>query len=200
MTVGTSLKYIIEDDELVRRLQKGDIKAFDLIYKKYSVRIYAFALRYLKSSEESEELVQLVFLKLWENHKILKKELSFKSYLFTIAYNDICKLFRKRKYKKEYIEDILNGSTHSSSQTEEDVDYDSLLAHLQKIINLLPERQKTVFMKSKIEGKSSKEISQEIGLSPGTIDNYISQSIKFIRFKIKRESLTLILLLSPFFL
>ncbi len=198
--MGTSLKHIIKDDELVMRLQKGDIEAFDLIYKKYSVKIYAFALKYLKSSEESEELVQAVFLKLWENHKSLKKELFFKSYIFTIAYNDICKLFRKRKYKKEYVEEILNGSTHFSSQTEENVDYDSLLTHLQRIIDLLPERQKTIFIKSKFEGKSSKEISQEIGLSPGTIDNYISQSIKFIRVKIKRESLALILLLFLLFL
>ena len=62
------------DNELVERLQKGDVEAFDLIYDKYSGKLYAFGLKYLRSMTEAEELVQSVFLKLWENHINLKKE------------------------------------------------------------------------------------------------------------------------------
>ena len=83
------------DKELVERLQKGDIEALDMIYFRYSGKLYAFGLKYLKSKEEAEELAQSVFLKLWENKENLKSELSFKSYLFTIAYNESCTLFRK---------------------------------------------------------------------------------------------------------
>ena len=91
------------DIELVKRLQGGDVEAFDLIYEKYSGKLYSFGLKYLRSTTESEELVQSVFLKVWENHKKLKEESSFKSFIFTIAYNDICKLFRKRKYLQKFI-------------------------------------------------------------------------------------------------
>jgi RNA polymerase sigma factor (sigma-70 family) len=84
------LNSIPDDIELVERLQKGDVEAFDLIYEKYSGKLYAFGLKYLQSTAEAEELVQAVFLKIWENHKHIDKELSFKSYLFTITYNDIC--------------------------------------------------------------------------------------------------------------
>ncbi|HOS73382.1 MAG TPA: sigma-70 family RNA polymerase sigma factor, partial [Bacteroidales bacterium] len=92
-----------EDSELIKKLQKGDVEAFDLIYEKYAGKLYLFGLKYLRTSADAEELVQSVFLKIWENHKQLNKELSFKSYLFTIAYNDICKLFRKRKYMQKFI-------------------------------------------------------------------------------------------------
>jgi RNA polymerase sigma-70 factor (ECF subfamily) len=193
------LSELFDDIELVEKLQKGDINAFDLIYEKYSGKLYAFGLKYLRSTEEAEELVQSVFLKLWENHKILKKESSFKSFIFTIAYNDICKLFRKRKYGKEYVKEILYEGTQTYSQYEEGIDYKSVLTQVQKIIDLLPEKQRTIFLKSKFEGKSTKEISAEIGLLPGTIDNSISKSLKFIRNRLSKENFAVALFISLFF-
>jgi len=188
------------DIELVERLQKGDVEAFDLIYEKYSGKLYAFGLKYLKSTEEAEELVQSVFLKLWENYKILKKELSFKSYLFTIAYNDICKLFRKRNYRQKFIDDTLYENSQFSSEIEEGIDYHSVLEQVELIVNKLPEKQKTIFLKSRKEGKSTKEIAEEVGLSPGTVDNYISESLKFIRRRLQNENMPVLLLFSLFFI
>lgn len=188
------------DIELVERLQKGDIEAFDLIYEKYSGKLYAFGLKYLRSAAETEELVQSVFLKIWENYKNLKKESSFKSYLFTIAYNDICKLFRKRNYLQKFISDTLYENSQSSSETEDGIDYQFVLERVQQVIEKLPEKQKIIFMKSRQEGKSTKEIAEEIGLSPGTVDNYISESLKFIRNRLRNENLPVLLLFSLFFL
>lgn len=188
-----------EDIELVERLKEGDVEAFDLIYHKYSGKLYAFGLKYLRSPEEAEELVQSVFLKLWENSKNLKKELSFKSYLFTIAYNDICKLFRKRYYQQRFIIDILYENSQSSSETEDGINYQDVLDQIKKIIDKLPERQKKVFLKSRMEGKSTKEIAAEIGLSPGTVDNYISEALKFIRVRLHNERLLSTLLIFSLF-
>jgi len=188
------------DNELVERLQKGDVEAFDLIYDKYSGKLYAFGLKYRKSTAEAEELVQCVFLKLWENYKNLKKESSFKSYLFTIAYNDICKLFRKGNYQQKFIDDTLYENSQSSTEIEDGIDYQSVLERVQQIVDKLPERQKTIFLKSRQEGKSSKEIAKEVGLSPGTVDNYISEALKFIRSRLKNESLPVLLFFSLFFL
>jgi len=193
------LKLVSGDNELVERLQKGDVEAFDLIYDKYSGKLYAFSLKYLRSTAESEELVQSVFLKLWENHKNLRKESSFKSYLFTIAYNDICKLFRKRNYLQKFISDTIAENPQSSFEIEEGIYFQSVLKRVQQIVNKLPERQKTIFEKSRQEGKSTKEIAEEVGLSPGTVDNYISEAIKFIRNRLRNEDLTFLLSFSLFF-
>jgi RNA polymerase sigma-70 factor (family 1) len=193
------LKLYPDDTELVEKLQKGNIEAFDLLYEKYSGKLYSFGLKYLKSTAESEELVQAVFLKLWEHHKSLKKESSFNSFLFTIAYNDICKLFRKRNYNQKFIDETLYENSQSSSQSEESIDYKSVLTQVRQIIDTLPERQRRIFEKSRFEGKSTKEISEEIGLSPGTIDNYISKSLKFIRSRIRKENLPVVLFFYLFF-
>lgn len=184
------------DIELVEKLRKGDVEAFDIIYNKYSGTLYAFGLKYLHSADDAEELVQSVFLKIWENHRNLKKESSFRSYLFTITYNDICKIFRARKCLQKFIGDLLQEAPHSSERTEEEIDFGSVLDHVRRIIDKLPERQRKIFEKSRIEGKSTKEIALESGLAPGTIDNYISESIRFIRERLSAEDLYLLFLFS----
>lgn len=191
---------IPDDIELVDRLQRGDIEAFDLIYAKYSGKLYAFSFKYLRSTEEAEELVQSIFLKIWENYKNLKKESSFKSYLFTIAYNDICKVFRKRNYFQKFVSEALYENAQSSSETENSIDYNSVLEQVQQIIDKLPEKQRKIFLKSRMDGKSTKEIAEEFGLSPGTVDNYISESTKIIRSKLQNKNLAVLLFFSLFFL
>lgn len=181
------MKVFPTDIELIEGIQTGDVEAFDLIYEKYSVKLYKFGLKYLKSDDDAKELVQSVFIKVWEHRKKLKKELSFKSFIFTIAYNDICKLFRKRKYLQKFVSDTVFENMNSSMKTEEGIDYQSTLELMKKIINILPERQKTIFKKSREEGKTTKEIAAELDLSPGTVDNYISESIKFIRNRLRNE-------------
>ncbi|HEY5535252.1 MAG TPA: sigma factor-like helix-turn-helix DNA-binding protein, partial [Ignavibacteria bacterium] len=87
-----------------------------------------------------------------------------------------------------------------SSEIEEGIDYHSVLEQVELIVNKLPEKQKTIFLKSRKEGKSTKEIAEEVGLSPGTVDNYISESLKFIRRRLQNENMPVLLLFSLFFL
>jgi len=192
------LKEFPQDIELVPKLQKGDVEAFDLVYEKYAGKLYGFSLKYLKSTDETEELVQSVFLKVWENHKTLKKESSFKSYLFTIAYNEICNIFRRRSHLQKFIGAQLIENSQTSSETEELIDYNSIRDQVDLIIAKLPERQRTIFLKSRQEGKSNKDIANELGLSSGTVDNYISESLKFIRSNLKDKKFSALLLFSLF--
>lgn len=188
-----------DDTILVEKLRKGDLESFDLLYDRYAGRLHYFGMKYLKSEEETEELVQTVFLKVWEYHNNLRKESSFKSYLFTIAYNDICKLFRKKYYHQKYVSDILNENPQPFVEIEKGVHCKSVLERIQEIIEKLPERQKIIFRKSREEGKSSREIADEVGLSPGTVDNYISQSMKFIISGLRNEIIPVVSLLAVFF-
>jgi RNA polymerase sigma-70 factor (ECF subfamily) len=192
------LRIFPEDIELVPKLQKGEVEAFDLVYAKYAGKLFGFAFKYLKSKAETEELVQSVFLKVWENHKSLRKESSFKSYLFTIAYNEICNSFRRRVHLQKFIGVQLLENSNASSDTEELINYHSTLEQLNDIIAKLPERQRTIFLKSRQEGKSSMEIAGELGISSGTVDNYISESLKFIRTQLQDKSFSLLLLFSLF--
>ncbi len=193
------MKELDSDNELIEKLRIGDVEAFDQVYHRYAGKLYAFSLKYLKSKEDAEELVQSVFLKVWENQKNLKKDTSFKSYLFTIAYNEICNLFRKRKYQQNFIDKTMIGNLVSSRETDDQIEFQFVLEQVDQIIARLPEKQKLIFLKSRQEGKSTKEIAEELGLSRGTVDNYISESLKFIRANLKDKHFSTLLFISLFF-
>ena len=190
----------LPDSDLADRLCKGDLEAFDLIYGLYAGKLHAFGMRYLRSSAEAEEVVQSVFLKVWENHRKIDRELSFRSYLFTIAYNDICKIFRRRSYLQKYVMETLYENTRATSASEEGGEYQSVLDEVQRLIGSLPENQRQAFIMSRIEGKPSREVAAELGITAGTVDNYVSGTLKIIRGKLSRENLPVVLFISLFLL
>jgi RNA polymerase sigma-70 factor (family 1) len=184
------------DHDLMENLQKGDPEAFDLIFKRYGDRLYGFAFKYLKSREEAEELVQDVFLKIWENRKNLKQEGTLRSYLFTISYHNMCRLFRRRNYQEKLARELVHSGEETIS-IDEKIDYRSVMEQVDQLIEQLPARQKEIFILSRKEGKSSKEIAEELKIVPGTVDNHISEALKFIRKQLGK-SLGLMLYFSVF--
>ncbi|MBA4410677.1 MAG: RNA polymerase sigma-70 factor [Bacteroidota bacterium] len=180
-----------DDKLLVQLLQKGNVTAFDSLFEVYSPKLYGFALKYFKNETDAEELVQEVFIKVWENHHTLKSELSFKSYLFTIALNQIRKHFNKKATSLRYLESLQNDPEFSDQITTDD--YETTLRQIYRIIDQMPERRREIFLKSKLEGKSSKEIAAEINISTGAVDNQVSEALLFIRSRINIETHTLLL-------
>ncbi len=192
----TGVSFSSNDRALVESLQRGDVQAFDRLFGNYAKRLYAFGFKYLRSKEDAEGLVQDVFLKIWENRKKLDKDSSFKSYLFTIAYNDICTIFRKRATKRQFQDEIALQITAFNPKTEERIDYKSVLEEVDRLIELLPENQKNVLLKRKNQGLSSKEIAEELNLSPRTVDNYMSAALKFLKSRLAANDLAILLFIS----
>ena len=183
----------VDDINLVQLLQKGNVAAFDSLFKVYSSKLYSFALKYFKNEAEAKELVQEVFVKVWENRQTLKSELSFKSYLFTIALNQIRKYFNKKATALRYIESLQKEPVVAYNQVSHEDDYEMVLRQINLIIEQMPPRRREILMKKKIEGKSSKEIAIELNISPGTVDNQISEALRFIRSQISIENFSLFL-------
>jgi RNA polymerase sigma-70 factor (ECF subfamily) len=176
---------------LISNLTKGNLLAFNTLYNEYSNRLYRFALGYLKSEDEAEELVQEVFTKIWEKRADLKEELSFKSFLFTIAFNIIRKHFRTKAYLSEYFKTEIRADL--DMQTTQKITYNSLYQYITELVNQLPERRKEIFIKSRFEGLSIKEIAEKLKISHKTVENQLTEALKFIRNKLNRESLSFIL-------
>lgn len=178
------------DNLLVESLLEGNLEAFDKLFAKYSRKLYGFSLRYLKSEADAEELVQSVFVKVWEKRNSLRKDTSFNSYLFTIAYNDILKWFRSKSYHAAYVKEaMINGSVVDNSV--DGIDYRFLLDEIDKVIEKLPPRRRIIFIKSRKQGLSSKQIAEQLNISPGTVDNNISEALKFLREHLKNEGVAL---------
>jgi RNA polymerase sigma-70 factor (ECF subfamily) len=180
-----------EESHLVRELSKGNLLAFNTLYKEYSGRLYRFAFGYLKSEEEAEELVQEVFTKIWEKRRDMKEELSFKSFLFTIAFNIIRKHFRTKSQISEYFKSGISDDL--DMQTSQKITYDSLYQYITDLVNQLPDRRKEIFIKSRFEGLSIKEIAEKLKISHKTVENQLTDALKFIRTNLNKESIPVIL-------
>lgn len=184
------------NNELIERVRSGDVDAFDQLFHYYSQKLYGFALRYLKSEADAEEVVQELFLYIWKSKKDLRKDTNLQSYFFTIAYNLIKKHFRKQGYHQQYLQN--NQEENADTASYERVEYQSVLEQVDKIIEALPPRRREIFKKSRKDGKTSVEIAEELGLSRGTVDNQISEALKFIRTQLSREHLSIILFIELF--
>ena len=177
--------YLTIDSELVLRLSDGDLMAFNALYKQYSGRLYRFAYSYFRNEEESEELVQEVFTIIWEKRSELNEDLSFRSYLFTIAFNLIKKHFRTRSCLLRYFEK--HKEEKGDTATLNTVLHDSLYQYIAELVNKLPERRREVFVKSRFEGKTISQIADELGTSHKTVENQITDALRFLRIHLNRE-------------
>ncbi len=182
----------------VTLLKVGDAKAFDRLFGVYSKRLYYFALGYLKSKEEAEEVVQDVFCKIWMNRESLNPQLCFKAYIFKIAYRRINELFRKVAQEQAYRHEIISTSFDIDNNLDERTDYDSLLKLVEKIVNNLPPRQKEIFTKRKRDILSVKEIAELLGIAPKTVENHLNEALKAIKSGLMKENIASLLFFALF--
>jgi len=176
----------MEDDKyIIIEISKGNVKAFDKLYEKYSKAVYGFSLSYLKSEVEAEGVVQDVFMYIWSNRKNLRTDTSIKSYLFTISSNLIKKIFRRESYSNRFKKGL--DKSEIDALPDDILEYNLLLEKVDYLLESLPPRRREIFLMSRKLGNSSKEISEELGITVGAVDNQISQVIKFLRLQLGKE-------------
>jgi len=182
-------KLLNSDVSLVRRLKENDKPAYELIFNKFSKKLYYFTLSYVHSQAETEEIIQNVFVALWENRDMLSEAFPIQNYLYKVTINHIYNYYKHQLVRRRYFEKmILEGK---------DVDHDSvqgILANdlgeiMNKIIAELPSRQQVIFKLSRTEGLCHAEIAQRLGLSVRSVENQIYRALKYIREKLNKESI-----------
>ena len=194
--MASSFKHI--DSLAVKNLKGGDAKAFDDLFNKYSSRLYKFSVKYLKSTEEAEEVVQEVFLYVWDKKTGLKPDCSFNAYIFTIAYNIIKKYFIKKSRDNAYKDDMIYALLKQENNLDQIMDYKFLLEKVELIIDSLPARRKEIFIKRKYLGLSVKQIAEDLGISPNTVENQLASGQKQIQNELQKGKLTNLLFFTLF--
>jgi RNA polymerase sigma factor (sigma-70 family) len=129
---------------------------------------------------------------------IRSEELSFKSFLFTVAFNIIRKHFRIKAYLSEYFKTEISADL--DIETTQKITYDSLYQYITELVNQLPKQRKEIFIKSRFEGLSIKEIAEKLKISHKTVENQLTDSLKFIKTNLYRESISVILFFILFIL
>lgn len=175
------------DNGLIIQLRIGNKDAFKMLFEKYSIRLYQFSLKYLREKEDAEDLLNEVFLKIWENRQSLKTNTSFQSYLFTIAYNNIRQRFLKKSREEKYIQIFAEENLVDFSKGEDEVDYLQIVQKINQVIDSLPARRKEIFNLSYKEEFKNHEIADKLGISEQFVKNQLSVARKYIISKIKED-------------
>ena len=166
------------DEKIISLLKAGDIEAFEKVFFSFADRLYYFSLRYLRNEQDAEEIVQDVFVKIWENKENLNENLSFSGYLFTIARNTIFNQNRKKVNEQAYQNYVRSFLEHTSSKTEDDLIYSDIKKIVDKVIDELPPQRQLIYKMSREKGLSYREIAQELNLSERTIEAHIRLALK----------------------
>ena len=170
-----------DEQLLLTKFRSGDEMAFNYFYEKYSLPLYRKLLKMVQADVIAEELLQDLFLKIWERRDQIIPQQTFKAYLFRIAENIVYDYFRKLARETKASDFIKANSTELYEQFDvggADVEMQHKLQHA---IDLLPEQQRLVFKLCKIEGKSYEEAGIILGITPGTINTHITRATKAIK-------------------
>lgn len=155
--------------------------AFTAIYRHYSPRIFNSAMLYLQNQDSVKDIVQLVFLRLWEKRDKLAAVLSFRDYLFIMARNVIFQYLRDQSRLERNEGKLILLETHVSDDTDYKVREAQYQGLLQKGIDALPEQQQKVYKLSRQQNKNIDEIASDLGISRNTARNHLSLALRFMR-------------------
>lgn len=180
--------------KLIQALKESSIEAFDKIYQIYSKRLFAYSIQFTKSPEEAEEIVQDVFVRLWQNRENIQQNETLQALLFIIAKNYLINAYRSKVNHPIYEEYIYHLNELSVNNTHSNLEYEEFLKILYKEINKLPLTQQKIVTLSRLKQLSIKEIAIELSLSEQTIKNQLSLGLKVLKENLKKILLTIILL------
>ncbi|WP_171036472.1 RNA polymerase sigma factor [Dyadobacter sediminis] len=169
------------EDELLSLLIEGNRPAFKQLYLDYYRKIFAYALKFTKSIELSEDITQEVFLKVWEKRENLRNIKYFKAYLYAICKNITLNVLTRAAREINIKSLILIGCEKFHEDTEttfQNEEYDTLL---NKAIEQLPPQRKVIYTLVKTEGKSYEETAEQLGITAGTVNDHIVKATRSIK-------------------
>ncbi|PRY16365.1 RNA polymerase sigma-70 factor (ECF subfamily) [Pontibacter ummariensis] len=179
----------------IAALKADDMSAFENLYQAFEPKLFTFALRLVRQREEAEEIVQEVFLKVWDHRHQLNPEQNFDGYLFRIAKNIVYNKARHKAYEFAFAQYMTAAGVNAGCFTEEKVAYEDLARLLEEASDALPPVRRQVFVMSRVEGKSNSEIAQLLNTSNSNIENHLNKALKAIKEKLKTYEIAYAILL-----
>lgn len=166
---------------MLNRLSKGDERAFEAIYKHYSPPIFANLLKLTKSDIVAQEILQIVFIKVWDARDSIRLDKSFKAFLFKIAENKVYDFLRQTVRDQKRRDYLMITASEKYTHIEEGLVSKENMNIILSAIESLPPQRKQVFKLCKIDGLSYEEVSAKMGISTSTISDHIVKATRSLR-------------------
>lgn len=172
------------DQELTALLKADDKLAFTAIYERYHSLLYIYAHKKLHNKEESQDIIQEVLITLWNKRQEFSLTVSLRNYLFTAVRNKAFDLFAHKKVEAKYIASLQNFIDISRVDTDFLVREKDLSSLIEREIEALPPKMRTIFQLSRKEKLTHKEIGARLNISEQTVSTQIKRALKVLRLRL----------------
>ena len=176
---------IITTEKIIHRLKNDDKSAVDELFGYYYPRLYHFSKSILKIEDGIDDILQEVFVKIWLNRYKIGNPDTFNAWIFTITKNEVLNLIRNNLKDQTFKDELFLRSVAEEYQTQNFIEFEEIKAGIDKIVTSLPEKRQQVFILSRTEGFSNKEIALQLNISEKTVEDHITHAIKYIKNSMK---------------
>lgn len=166
-------------------LISGDEKALCKIFDLYHHDLYRHVIRYVKSPDLASDIVQDVFIKIWEQRQTINPSFSFKAFLFTVAKNHVLNILKRAAIEDTIKKEIFSFALAFHNNSEDKIIYDDLSRFAEQAIESLPPQRRLIFKMVKDEGRNYDEIATVLGISKNTVHDHITKATKVMRSLLK---------------
>ncbi|MDB5208285.1 MAG: polymerase, sigma-24 subunit, subfamily [Flavisolibacter sp.] len=170
-----------DEAALIKRLKEDDRDAFVQLYNHYHHPLYIFILRFVKIPGTAEDILQDVFLKIWEIRSRVNPELSLNAYLYRISRNAVFKLLKKTATDDDMRSELMQQLDSDTEAPHIKLQWKQYNNILQQAINHLPPQRQKVFKLCREEGKTYDQAATELGISKNTIKEHMVSAMKSIK-------------------
>lgn len=185
------------DIYFLKQIQRDDVGAFEVLYKKHYRMVYHFARRFINEASICQDVVQDVFTYVWDNRLQLVIKKSFKSYLLTCCHHTCLNYIKKSATSQRHLSNYMDHSPESEDGYA-CIYEEELRESLQQAMSELPEQCREVFQLSRLKGLKHKEIAALLNLSPKTVEVHIYRALKVLRKRLQYIELLIFYFFSLF--
>jgi RNA polymerase sigma-70 factor, ECF subfamily len=176
---------MIRDSEIIRRIRQGDQGQFESLFRSSYVSLVRYAKTIIKDHDTAEEIVQDLFVRLWQDRQKLKIESSLNGYLFRAVHNRCLHWIDHSKVVEKYASEMASGESPVVQSPAEIIQYNELQLKVAEILEKLPERCGQIFCMNRFEGLKYSEIAEKLSVSVKTVEANMGRALKEFRKELR---------------